>query len=143
MYIYIYIYIYIYVYTCVYIYIYMYVYISLSLYIYIYIYICLDIMCIYNVYTYVIMKLIVRLIHKYIYIYIYIYARHRGEEGQLLGVLSRREGKQKNHINCQKGCVGKAVAPRRLGVTPSSHSKNSLSNICSKGWIAQKPFFDR
>ena len=27
--------------------------------------------------------------------------------------------------------------------TPSSHSKNSLSKICSKGWVAQKPFFDR
>ena len=25
-------------------------------------------------------------------------------------------------------------------VTPSSHSKNSLSKICSKGWVAQKPF---
>ena len=27
--------------------------------------------------------------------------------------------------------------------TPSSHSKNSLSKICSKDWVAQKPFFDR
>ena len=27
--------------------------------------------------------------------------------------------------------------------TPSSHSKNSQSKICSKGWVAQKPFFDR
>ena len=27
--------------------------------------------------------------------------------------------------------------------TPSSHSKNSLSKICSKGWVAQKPFVDR
>ena len=24
-------------------------------------------------------------------------------------------------------------------LTPSSHSKNSLSKICSKGWLAQKP----
>ena len=24
--------------------------------------------------------------------------------------------------------------------TPSSHSKNSLSQICSKGWVAQKTF---
>ena len=24
--------------------------------------------------------------------------------------------------------------------TPSSHSKNSLSKICSKGWVAQTPF---
>ena len=28
------------------------------------------------------------------------------------------------------------------GLTPSSHSKNSLSKICSKGWVAQKPFSD-
>ena len=28
-------------------------------------------------------------------------------------------------------------------ITPSSHSKNSLSKICSKGWVAQKPFVDR
>ena len=27
--------------------------------------------------------------------------------------------------------------------TPSSHSKNSATKICSKGWVAQKPFFDR
>ena len=24
--------------------------------------------------------------------------------------------------------------------TPSSHSKNSLPKICSKGWVAQAPF---
>ena len=27
--------------------------------------------------------------------------------------------------------------------TPSSHSKNSPSKICSKGWVARKPFVDR
>ena len=27
--------------------------------------------------------------------------------------------------------------------TPSSHSKNSATKICSKGWVAQKPFADR
>ena len=27
--------------------------------------------------------------------------------------------------------------------TPSSHTKNSLSKICSKGWVAQKSLFDR
>ena len=27
--------------------------------------------------------------------------------------------------------------------TPRSHSQNSLSKICSKGWVAQAPFFER
>ena len=27
--------------------------------------------------------------------------------------------------------------------TPSSHSTNSATKICSKGLVAQKPFFDR
>ena len=27
--------------------------------------------------------------------------------------------------------------------TPSSHSKNSATKICSKGWVAHKPLFDR
>ena len=31
-----------------------------------------------------------------------------------------------------------AQAPDRT--TPSSHSKNSATKICSKGWVAQKPF---
>ena len=29
------------------------------------------------------------------------------------------------------------------GCTPSSHSENSLSKICSKGWVAHRLFFDR
>ena len=35
------------------------------------------------------------------------------------------------------------VLPTALGMgtgTPSSHSKNSLSKICSEGWVAQRPF---
>ena len=38
--------------------------------------------------------------------------------------------------------VWTAVGCGLFGVrsTPSSHSKNSLSKICSKGWVAQAPF---
>ena len=29
-----------------------------------------------------------------------------------------------------------------LAAKPSSHSKNLQSNICSQGWVGQKPLFD-
>ena len=39
--------------------------------------------------------------------------------------------------------LGRYNLSREVGRTPSSHTKNSQSKICSKGWVAQKPFVDR
>ena len=52
-------------------------------------------------------------------------------------------------------CRKVTSAPSRMGMsalykkgevkwgTPSSHTKISATKICSKGWVAQKPFVDR
>ena len=37
-----------------------------------------------------------------------------------------------------QACMSILAAP-----TPSSHTKNPATKICSKGWVAQAPFFDR
>ena len=41
---------------------------------------------------------------------------------------------------CAHWIVNQQGSLRESCTTPTSHTKNSLSKICSKGWVAQKPF---
>ena len=41
------------------------------------------------------------------------------------------------------GCGGRRPLVAGCLELPSSHSKNSATEICSKGWVARRSFFDR
>ena len=99
----------------------MYVCMYVCVYIYIYIYTYVDTYI--HIYVY---------IHMYMNIYIYIY------------ICKERERERETLYLIQLSVPSLAVCPSSESrTTPSSHSKNSLSKICSKGWVAQKPFVDR
>ena len=99
------------------------------MYVYIYIYICMYV-CMYAC-MYVCMD-----VYVYVYIYIYIYTYQASFK----------------HLWGQEGRSMILAATSFLWVfiwgfeymgytkTPTSHSKNSLSKIFSKGWVAQKAF---
>ena len=79
----------------------------------IYVYVCV---CV-HIYTYIYIYIYI-CICVYIYIYIYVYE-------SLISASSSSSSSSSYMLPCH---------------TPSSHSNNSLSKICSKGWVAQAPF---
>ena len=81
-------------------------------------------------------------LYIYIYIHIYIY-----RERDIDNSNNNSHNNDDNIITRQRrgspgapGCAGQGRRPGGPSAnnTPSSHSKNSLSKICSKGWVAKK-----